>query len=1037
LIERIISFSLRQRIFIVLATLFVGTLGFLAYRNLAIDVFPDPSPPLVQVYTEAHGMAPEEVERLISYPLESAMFGLPRVRNIRSISSYALSIVNVYFEDKTDIYWARQLVNQRILEAQGQLPEHAANPVLGPIATGLGMVYLYVLEGEGYSTMELRTLQDWLVKYELKSVPEVSQVLSIGGDIKEFQIIVDPQTLLKYGLSLADIIQKVRRNNQNTGASFITRGQEEFIVHSVGLARTVEDLESIVLATFQGTPIRLGDIAEVKILPAVRRGAALANGQGEKVVGIVLKLFGSNTAKVISGLEERIAEINRSLPEGVEIVPFYNQASLVRQCFATVSVNLALGIVLVILVLFLFMGDFPSAAIVVLSLPFSILFSFLLMNRAGLAADLISFGGLAIGIGLIADASIILVENIHRHLRMECEDKGRAIVMAAQEVGRPLFFAILIIILVFLPIFTLTGVEGIMFRPMGLVISFALAGSLLFALIAAPALSFFFIKFDPGACGEEPIIIRRVKSIYLPFFAMCRRHRKKVFAITLSAFAIGLAVLPFMGREYIPYLEEGTLHLRATYDPNIALDEVVRRTTEIEKTVLDVPEVTGVLSRIGRGEVGSHAHFINDAEILIRLRPARRWTAFRTKDELIDEIEHRLEDFPGINLNMTQPIAHNLDELLTGVKAQLAVKVYGEDFDILNGLAGEIRDVVGGVRGAANVQVEQSSGQNHLRIVLDRQRISRYGIDIGDVQDTIEAAVGGIILGQVYEEQKRFDIFLRYRPESRNDIDELGNLYIPLPGGGQVPLAQLATIEEVVGPRAINREGNKRFIIVQGNIRGRDIGSFVREARKVLQEKVRTPAGYFIKWSGQFELQQRAARRLGLITPVTLALVALLLFTIFRSFREVAIILINVPLALTGGILALKVSGQYLSVPASIGFIAIFGIALEDGLVLMSAFKRNTENGGSLAQAIDQGVSEKLRPVLMTTFTTVFGILPLLLAKGPGAEIQRPLATVVVGGLLTSTLVTLVVLPLVYEFLKERQGRKGPALAVEASTPSP
>ena len=1020
--------------FVVLAALLLGALGFIAYRGLAIDVFPDPSPPLVHVYTEAHGMAPEEVERLISYPLESAMFGLPRVRNIRSVSSYALSIVNVYFEEKTDVYWARQLVSQRVLEARDQLPEQATNPVLGPIATGLGMVYLYVLEGEGYSNMELRTLQDWLVKYELKSVPEVSQVLSMGGDIKQFQVLVDPQALLKYGLPLAELMDKIRRNNQNVGASFITRGEEEFIVHSVGLARTVEDLESIVLATIQGTPLRLGDVAEVKIAPAVRRGAALSNGEGEKVVGIVLKLFGSNTAKVISDLEERIAEVNRSLPAGVRIVPFYNQASLVRQCFSTVSVNLILGIALVVIVLFLFMGDFPSAAIAVVSLPFSILFSFLLMNRAGLAADLISFGGLAIAIGLIADASIILVENIHRHLGMKCEDKGAAILAAAEEVGRPLFFAIFIIILVFLPIFTLTGVEGIMFQPLGLVISFALAGSLLFALIAAPALAFFLLKANPGSCPEEPALIRGIKGFYLPFFAFCRRRKKPVFLATSVLFALGLGILPFIGREYIPYLEEGTLHLRVTYDPNAALDEVIERTTQIEKILTEIPEISGVLSRIGRGEVGSHAHFVNDAEILVRLTPPRKWKSFRNKDELIRRIERDLDGFPGISLAITQPIAHNLDELLTGVKAQLAVKVYGEDFEILKRLGGEILDVVAGVRGAADAQVEQFTGQNHLRIVLDRQRISRYGIDIGVIQDTIEAAVGGITLGQVYEEQKRFDIFLRYRPESRSDVDELRNLYVPLPGGGQVPLAQLAVIEEAASPRSISREANKRFITIQSNIRGRDIGSFVREARQALENKVKIPAGYFVRWSGQFELQRQAARRLNLITPGTLVLVALLLFSVFRSTREVAIILINIPLALTGGMLALKLSGQYLSVPASIGFIAIFGIALEDGLVLMSAFSRSLKAGLALAEAVDRGVAEKLRPVLMTSLTTVFGILPLLLARGPGAEIQRPLATVVVGGLLTSTLVTLVVLPLVYETVNRKSAASPPEEAA-AETP--
>lgn len=1021
MIEKIIQFSLKQRLFIVLATVLTAVLGYAAYRSLAIDVFPDPSPPLVQIYTEAHGMAPEEVERLISYPLESSMFGLPKVRNIRSVSSYALSIVNVYFEDKTDIYWARQLVAQRVLETRAQLPEHAQNPVLGPIATGLGLVYLYYLEGEGHSALELRTLQDWLIKYELKSVPEVSQVLSIGGEVKQFQILVDPRALLKYDLSLAELMDKVRRNNQNVGASFITKGQEEFIVRSVGLAKTIEDLSEILLDNYQGTPIKLRDVAEVKILPEVRRGAALVNGEGEKVVGMVLKLFGSNTAKVITDLEARIEEINASLPPGVEIVPFYNQAFLVRQCFSTVSTNLILGIILIIIILFLFMGDFPSAMIAVLALPFSILFAFILMQRFELAADLISFGGLAIAIGLIADAAIILVENIHRHLRLQCEDKRLAILTAAQEVGRPIFFAVVIIILVFLPIFTLTGVEGIMFRPMGFTISFALIGSLIFSLLAAPALAYYFLKAKaPEACPPEPFLIRNIKKAYLPFFSLCRRNRKKVFAFTLIVFAGGLALVPFMGREYIPYLEEGTLHLRVTFDPNIALEEVVSTTTEIEKVIIAVPEVTGVLSRIGRGEVGSHAHSINDAEILIRINPIREWKSFKTKDDLIYEIEHRLEEFPGINLNMTQPIAHSLDELLTGVRAQLAVKVYGEDFDTLKNLAIDIKEGIGSIQGAADIQVEQFTGQNHIQIVLDRKRISRYGVNISDIQETIEAAVGGITLGQVYEEQKRFDIFLRYHQDFRQDVGQLQNLLIPLPQGGQVPLAQMAVIEEVMGPRIINREGNKRFITIQCNIRGRDIGSFVKEARGTLAEKVDLPSGYFVKWGGQFELQQRASRRLSLITPITLALVALLLFTIFYSFQEVLIILINIPLALTGGILALKLSGLYLSVPASIGFIAIFGIALEDGLVLMSSFHRKLRNGESLSEAVDSGVREKLRPVLMTTFTTIFGVLPLLLARGPGAEIQRPLATVVVGGLLTSTLVTLIVLPLVYESLKQR-----------------
>jgi cobalt-zinc-cadmium resistance protein CzcA len=1018
MIQKLVQLSLKQRLFIVLATIILAVLGLFAFNNLSIDVFPDPSPPLVQIYTEGHGMAPEEIERFVSYPVESAMFGLPKVKNIRSFSTYAMSLVNVYFEDNTDIYWARQLVSQRLLEVQESLPEHAHSPTLGPIATGLGLVYLYYLEGEGYSTLELRTIQDWLIKYELKSVPEVSQVLSIGGDVKQFQILVTPHALLKYDLTIAELSDRIKENNQNVGASFITKGQEEYIVRSVGLAQSIEDLENIVVAQALGTPVYLKDVATVKILPAIKRGTALANGEGEKVVGMILKLFGSNTARVIQNLEERIQEINKSLPEGVEIVPFYNQASLVKKCFSTVQTNLIIGILLVILVLFLFMGDFPSAMITVFSLPFSILFSFIIMERIDLAADLISFGGFAIGIGLIADAAIIFMENAHRHIQMPHESKTHAIISAGEEVGRPLFFAIVIIVLVFLPIFTLTGVEGIMFRPMGFTISFALAGSLIFALVSAPALSYIFLKRKKGPV-KQSFLMKNITKAFMPFFHRCERHKKTVFLVTFFVFIAGVAMIPFTGREYIPYLEEGTLHLRATMDPNISLQEVISMATKIEKTIKDVPEVTGVLTRIGRGEVGSHAHFINDAEILIKHNPIQKWKSFRNKDELIHEIEHRLEEYPGLNLNMTQPIQHNLDELITGVKAQLAIKIYGEDFDTLKETAVQVKDVIALIEGAADVQVEQFTGQNYIQIFLQRDKIARYGVNIQDVQETIEAAVGGIILGQIYEEQKRFDIFLRFETAFRGDIEQIGNLLVSLPEGGQVPLKQLASIEETVGPRVINRESNKRFINIQCNIRGRDIGRFVDEAQRKIDESVTLPPEHMIKWGGQFELQQRANRRFAIIMPITLALVALLLFTIFYSFQEVLIILINIPLALTGGILVLKLSGLYLSVPASIGFIAIFGIALEDGLVLLSSFHHNLKRGLDLKEAVIQGVSVKLRPVLMTSFTTIFGVLPLLLAKGPGAEIQRPLATVVVGGLITSTLVTLIVLPLVFQTLKK------------------
>jgi len=1019
MIQKLLEFSFKQRVFILLSACAIAGVGVYSYQNLAIDVFPDPSPPMVQIFTEVEGMAPEEMENLVSYPIESSMFGLPKVDNIRSASTFGLSIVYIYFSQGTDIYWARQQVSQRLQEVSDHLPPQAHSPVLGPIATGLGMVYLYYLEGPGTSTMELRTLQDWLVKYELKSVKDVSQVLSIGGDVKQYQILINPQLLLKYNLTVSQVMDKVRRNNQNVGASFITKGSEEYIVRSIGLVQTLEDLRDIVLSSVQGTPILLKDVAEVKILPAIKRGTALVNGQGERVTGMVLKLFGSNTAEVIKDINQRIETVSQSLPEGVEIVPFYNQASLINQCFRTVSQNLLIGILLVILVLFLFMGTFSSALITVLALPFSILVAFILMNRLNLAADLMSFGGLAIAIGLIADASIILVENINRHYALNPDDKKAAIMTAASEVARPLFFAITIIILVFLPIFTLTGVEGIMFRPMGYTISFGLAGSLIFALLCVPALSAFILKRKGGA--REPALTRAIRNVYLPFFQFCRKHRKPVFLATFLLFLTGIGLLPFLGREYIPALDEGTLHVRVTMDPNISLAEAIKTTTAVEKELVKIPAITGVLSRIGRGEVGSHAHFINDAEILVQLKPENKRGGYKHKEDIIHAITHALEELPGLSLNITQPIAHNLDHLITGVKAQLAIKIYGEDFDELSRVSEDIKEKIISIKGAADVQVEQFSGQSHIQIRLRRDRIARFGLNISDIQEVIEAAIGGISLSSVYELNKRFDIFLRFAPEFRMSSEKISGLYIPLPEGGLIPLRQVADVEEVVGARLVNREQNRRFITVQCNIRGRDIGRFVSEARAMVRDSIDMPPGYLIKWGGQFELQQRANKRLAVIMPITLAIVALLLFMVFYSFQEVLIILVNIPLALTGGLIALKISGLYLSVPASIGFIAIFGLALEDGLVLLSSIRSGIERKLSPEEAVQNAVSIKMRPVLMTTFTTVFGILPLLLASGPGAEIQRPLATVVIGGLCTSTLVTLIVLPLIHQSFLQRK----------------
>ena len=1019
MIGSVIRALVKQRLLVIALTLTMALLGVVAYRNLIIDVFPDPSPALVQIYTEAEGLAPQEVEQLVSIPVEAAMFGLPGVERIRSTSTYGLSLVNVYFEQGTDIYWARQVLAPRLHEIQADLPPQAGEPFLGPIATGLGLVYLYYLEGDGQTTLELRTLQDWLVKYELKSVPEVSEVLSIGGDIKQYQILVDPNALLSYDLTLTELMDRIRASNRNAAAGFITRGPEEYVVRSIGLVEDVEDLQKIVVAHREGTPVYLSSVARVEVLPAIRRGAATVDGEGEKVVGMVLKLFGSNTARVIDRLEERIDVVNASLPEGVRIVPFYNQASFVRACFNTVAWNLGVGVVLVIGVLFLFMGHLPSAFLTMLSLPFSVLFTFIVMERVGLAADLMSFGGLAIGIGLIADAAIIYVENTYRHLQGGM-DRVEALVRSGQEVTRPLFFAILIIILVFLPIFTLQGTEGVMFRPMGFAISAALVGSLIFTLFSIPALGWFFLKRPAGAGGSDPALIRGLQARYLAFFGWCRARRRGVFLVTGAVLLGGLALLPFLGREYMPTLREGTLQLAVSMNPNVSLDNSIAMGTEIEGRLMEMEGVQGVLTRIGRGDAGSHGHFVNDLQMLIQLDPSRAGWQGRDLDEIQDAIVQRMQDLPGLNLNLSQPIAHNLDELLTGSRAQLAVRIYGEDFATLQELSQEIEGVLAEVEGAVDVQTERFSGQNNMVIHLDRDALARFGMDVEVVQETVEAAIGGVVVGQVYEGRRRFDIFVRFLPEYRGDLEQIYNLLIPLPEGGRIPLQQVSRVDEGEDARLINRENSRRYSTVQANVRGRDMGRFVAEAQDAIRTRVEIPSGYTLHWGGQFELQERSRRTFLLVTPLTLLLVSLLLYTIFGSVLEAGVILMNIPLALTGGLAALLLTGQYMSVPASIGFIAIFGVALEDGLVLLSSIRQRRMDGDTPGNAVDYGVGTKLRPVLMTTFSTVFGILPLLLATGPGAEIQRPLATVVAGGLLTSTLVTLVVLPLVYQSLVER-----------------
>ena len=1018
----LIRFGLENRLLVTALAILIAAAGYYSYRELPVDAFPDVSPNLVQVFTTTEGISPEDVEKYVTFPVETAMNGLPGLARIRSVSNFGLSVVNVYFEDGVDIYFARQLVGERLQEAREQIPEGFGEPEMGPISTGMGLVLFYYLEDRtgSYTLEELRTIQDWLVKVQLQTVPGVTEVLGIGGHEKQFQVSVHPEDLLRYDLTVGDVLARIRDNNLNVGAQFVEKDAEEYVVRSVGLATSIDDLESIVLKTKDGTPIFLGQVADIGIGGALRRGLQTRNGDGEVVAGMVVKLFGANSSTVIERVEEKIASINAALPPGVQIVPYYEQKTLVSAAVRTVQSALIQGIGLVSLVIVVFLGALRPSLVVALSIPFSVLFATLGMGQFDISANLMSLGGLAIAIGMMVDGTIVLTENVDRLLRDSAPEASRkdVVVQACAEVVRPIAFAISIIIIVFLPLFTLEGVEGKTFRPLAYTVAMAMAGSLVFALLVAPMLSFTVMR-PPKRMKNQGGWIGYLIGLYRPFVTRFVRHRSLAVMLAVALTAVGIGVFPLLGSEFTPRLREGTLVLRLTMAPSISLNESKRVTMLVERRLLSVPEVSGVVSRIGRGEVGAHADPVNSAEMYVLLGPKDTWRA-QTQDGLEELIREGVGRVPGVLTNFTQPIAMTVDELLEGVRAELAIKLYGDDLDALAEKAAEIGRVVSTVRGAADVQVDQVSGTPQLVIRVDRKAVARHGMNVEDVQETVRAAVGGEVAGQIFEGVRRFDIYVRFAEEYRSDREAIGNVLVPGPGGVRVPLSDLAQLEEIVGPRQITREDNQRFVTIQCNVLGRDIGSFVEEAGRAIERGVDLPAGYFVTWGGQFRLQQEANRRLAVVVPITLIVIFVLLFSSFGSLRNAALILLNIPLALVGGVVGLWLTGQNLSVPASVGFIALFGIALENGMVLVTYLNQLTADGRDVDSASVEGACLRLRPVLMTAATTALGLLPLLFSTGTGSEVQRPLATVVVGGLITSTVLTLLVIPALYKWFSQR-----------------
>jgi cobalt-zinc-cadmium resistance protein CzcA len=1021
MITGVIQFSLKHKLLIVLGFVSVSIAGVFSLSKLPIDAFPDISPNLVQVFAELEGMAAEEVEQFVTRPVEVAMRGIPGVKKIRSISSLGLSTVNIYFEDDVEIYLARQLVSERLKEAEEGIPETMNMPhglEMGAIASGMGKILSYYIGADGYSTTDLRTIQDWIVKRDIQTVSGVAKVISQGGHVRQYQIRVLPDRLLEYDLTLDDIIEAVQKNNLNLGAGIIEKGSEELIVRSLGLVDAIEDIENIVIRAHKSSPVFVRDIATVEFGNAFRRGVACLDGEKEIVVGGVYKLHGANSFEVIGRLKKRIDQINMTLPEGVQIIPFYDQSQLVRNSINTVRSALTVGLILVCLVSFLFLGNLRNALIVVFSLPFSTLFAFVLMHRNGMPGDLISFGGIAIALGMIVDATIIMVERIQSTFgtRSESSTPTEIILGAAREIGQPIFFAVSIIIIVFIPIFTLSGVEGKMFRPLAFAVSTTMVGSLIYALIIAPVFYRLLHKErgrDNIARGVHPVVLNCYKSI----LTHCLGRRSLVILVIILLMTLGGAVFTRLGKEFVPTLQEGTVQVLAYMNPNISLKEISATTEEIAEDILNFPEIKQVIADIGYGEVGPHIHHTNYACMTVNLKPKKQWKTAKTQEELVAQIDSRIRDYPGVAVSFSQPIKHEVDGLVGGAGTAVVAKLFGHDMDTLEAKAAEIHDVLAHIPGVADLRTEQVAGQTQLQIDMNRSRIARHGLSNYQIQHTIQSAISGKEVGKVFEDEKIFGITARFAEAYRKNIGLIKNLLIRTPAGYNVPLDEVADVNTVTGLRQISREDTRRYISIQCNVRGRDAGGFVQEAQNDVAHNVMFPPGYRLEWGGQFELHQAANKRLSVVVPITLLLVLVMLYGLFNSFKNVLLIMLNIPLALVGGVFALALFGENVSIPSSIGFIALFGIALTDGLVLISRFEHLKAQGLGLRESVIAGCCSKLRPVLMTTITTALGLLPLVITSGTGSEVQRPLAIVVIGGLVSSTLLTLIVIPTLYEWI--------------------
>ncbi|CAG9186298.1 efflux RND transporter permease subunit [Cupriavidus pampae] len=1030
MLTSLVEAAIKQRLVVCVIAVVLFFFGLRAAGKLSVDAFPDVTNVQVQIATEATGRSPEEVERFVTVPIEMAMTGLPGLEEMRSLNKAGLSLITLVFTEKTDVYFARQLVMERLIEVGGRMPS-GVTPVLGPVSTGLGEVYQYTLDRADDGDKELsqeelserRIVQDWVVRPLLRSIPGIAEINSQGGYVRQYQALVNPDRMRHYQITLQQVYQALANNNANSGGGVLPHYAEQYLIRGVGLARGIEDIQTIVMKEVNGTPVYLRDVAEVTIGHEVRQGALIKNGQTEAVGGIVMMMRGGNAKEVVSRVKKRVAEINSSgmLPGKLQIVPYYDRSELVDSALWTVTKVLLEGVVLVVIILFLFLGDVRSSLIVLATLVLTPLLTFIVMNRMGLSANLMSLGGLAIAIGLMVDGSVVVVENSFErlgHAKDSGLSKTEILVGAVKEVATPVIVGVGIIILVFLPLMTLTGMEGKMFAPLAFTISIALAISLFLSLTLSPVLSSYLLK---GGVDHETKVIAVLKRGYLRMLHWSLTNSKKTVIGAVVAFFLTVAIVPMLGTSFIPEMKEGSIVPALDRVPNISLEESIKLEKEANKLVLSVPGVKGIVSGVGRGESPADPQGQNESTPIASLKDRDEWPDGWTQDDIQNAIRDKLKAIPGVQIVMAQPISDRVDEMVSGVRSDVAVKIFGDDLDKLRDLAGEVARVAGGIKGSQDVRVERISGQQYLQIEIDRQAIARYGLNVSDIHDIIEIAIGGKRATDIFEGERRFAAAVRLPEDFRDNVQAIRQLLVSAPSGVQVPLQSVAKIEVTDGPAQISREMAKRRVVVMINVKDRDLGGFVAELQGAAASKVKLPEGYYFEWGGQFQNMERAMGHLQIIVPLTIAAIFFLLFLLFNSLRYATLIILVLPFASIGGIIGLFVTGEYLSVPASVGFIALWGIAVLNGVVLVSYIRTLRESGMSLRNSVVRGATQRFRPVMMTATIALLGLVPFLFSDGPGSEVQRPLAVVVIGGLITSTLLTLVMVPVLYRWFDDQK----------------